>query len=666
MGTIKYYKQYLKVISNRKILIWLTVVWITLELLVFSPNGFSAGSFDEENSRLMKQNPEGLSLTISIEKNSYRIGEVIPITLSYSNNSNIEYVVDTRNYDRSGRIDQIGFKVEGQAGDFCDPLVGKLPGIGGGLGGEESIGKCSQVFDLNEWIRFEKPGNYRIYCTADRVHKKDDWSNHINLCSQIVDLKIVPSDKVFVKKTTDEAIANLKSKDEDVRHKGINALRFLATRETTDILVPLLGDESPNVGFWAYLGIIGSRDPKHAQKVLYKHLKDPDMVVDFKYIDALAAVSLPAEEWLINWDSPDTEKNIKLAQAVYEKRENVRKKILNQLADVIGKKRGRALSVGCEVLLESKIDTPILRKKLAESFSYLTKREQKGLLEFRWEQIKCAEFEPVLKKIFEGPLEYENWRYPGINSLALLHYQEYKPIEEERTLIIEDIKRPRPFLSGKVLTSLPDEYLPQIENILISNLKKGSAAPDLEKVTRLIERYATKNILPQVIEFYQTRTCQWNCPCKAGILRYWIKHDRKNGIATVAEAMSPNNYAACYHSLLGEVFSDYYGPDAEKVVISFLLDKEIDVVMDAVRLLAKKGTADCIDPLLERLATLDPNKKERLPRESFSEEYIYREIIDFLLNNNSWELTGKQQELLKKYLRTERERQKYIKRFESK
>jgi hypothetical protein len=635
-------------------------VGVSVWLLMFSLSVFSAESFDEQHSVLIRKNPEKLSLIISVEKNTYQIGEVIPITLTYSNNSEIDYVVDTRNYDRSGRIDDMVFKVEGPSGGFCDPLTTHLRGIGGGLGGYEPIGKCSQVFDLNEWVRFDKPGNYRIYCTAYRVRKKNDW-NSISLCSQIMDLKIVHSDKAFIKKTMDDALVNLKSEDEGVRYKAVRMLRFLATSEAVDALVPLIGD--PSIGVEAVLGIIGSRDRWHAKKVLYKHMKDPDIVVDFKYIDALATVSLPAEEWLIDWDSSDSEKSMKLARAVYEKRENTRKEILKKFSDVIMKKRDRVLAVGCKLLLKSQVDTPILRQKLAESFLYLTKREQEELLEFRWEQIKCAEFEPVLKKILEGPWEREDWRFAGITSLALLRYQEYKP-EEARALIIEDIKRSDPFLSGRVLASLPDESLPQIENLLISHLKGKS---DLEKVIRLIERYATKNVLPEIIKFYQEgEGFPWNCPYKEGILRCWIKYDRENGIAAVMKAMNMREHQRCYISLLGGVFSDYYGSDVEKVVISFLSDEELNVVMDSVRLLAKKGTSDCIYPLLKRLETLDPNKKERSPQETFAEEFIYREIVDSLLNNDRWELTKEQQELFKKYLQTERERQKYIKRFEIK
>lgn len=633
-------------------------------LLIFHPCVFSAESFDEQHSRLIKENPEGLSLTISIEKDNYRIGEVMPVTLTYSNDSKLEYVVDTRNYDRSGRIDEMVFKVEGPSGGFCDPLAAKLPGIGGGLGGEEPIGKSSQVFDLNEWVRFDKPGNYRIYCTAERVHKKGDWSSRINLCSQIMDLKIVSSDKAFVKKTMDDALVNLGSKDKNVSYKAVRALRFLATPEAVDVLVPLLGDVENNIGFEAFLGIIGSRNLEHAKKVLYNRMKDPDIIVDFKYIDALATVSLPIEEWIIRWDLSDTGKSMKLAGTVYEKKENTQNKILEQFAGVIGKKQGRALSTGCNLLLQNKIDTPLLRRKLAESFSYLTKREQEELLEFRWEQIKCAEFEPVLKKILEGPFGREDWRHAGITSLALLRYQEYQP-EEARVLIMEDIKRPNPFLSGRALTSLPDENIPQIENLLIRNLKDSLS--ELEKVIPLIERYATKNVLPEVIEFCQKEErYQWNCHYKKDVLRCWIKHDRENGVAAVIKAMGLRENQLCYTNLLNDVFLNYYGLDAEKVVIPFLFDEELDVVMDAVRLLAKKGTSGCVPSLLKRLETLDPNKKESLPQETFREEYIYREIVDSLLDNDRWELTKEQQELFKKYLQTERQQRKYIKKFESK
>jgi hypothetical protein len=611
----------------------------------------------------MEENPKGLSLSISVDNNTYRLGEVIAVTLSFSNNSDIEYYAQTSTYDRSGRLPDLAFDVAGPAGSYCDPLETHQSGFGGGLRrGPELLGQYSQTFTLNEWVRFDKPGEYRIYCTTTRVWTMtDDERQIVNLCSQIIKVRVTPASRAFIAETMSSAVKGLESEDSKVRRYSIRALRFLSTKESLEALIPFLGGEEHNLYFDAYAGIIGSPDWAHARKVLYDGLDAPELVVNSHYVRTLVHVSLARHEHFITWDPNDAEASRRRYNDFKAKKKAVERKILERLAKVYVKKKGRAKVVACSFLIERGIEKPGLKQDLANSFLCLTEDEQDSELKHRWEQIRCKELESVVRAIVQAGPKHKEWGHPGIFSRALLRYREFEP-DKARAIIVNDIKRPRPMLADEVLLSLPDESLPELEDILVRNLlARRESSP--YKVAPLIERYATARVLLKVIEFYQKSKGKWACSIQDSLLRYWVKHDRQNGLTAVVEAAGFREHTRCYTSVLYHVLSAHYDPDVEEIALFFLDDEEPDVVMNVVRLLEDNGSPDCVARLLEKLASVEGEKKQKAPGAIFSEFDVYSEIVDCLLRNDRWQLSDEQKKLLKKHLRTERELQMYRRRF---
>lgn len=620
------------------------LAWV---FFLLAPRTLGAGTFDGRQARLVGENPPGLSLAISFSKETYHLGERIPVTLRFANRTSADYVVNTR----IGRslFPDITFHLDGPPGDSCDPLATLCgSGVGNGLSGEERIGEYSQGFDLNEWIRFDAPGSYRLYCTSNRVHRERDRSKPVRLCSQIVNVTIIPAGEEFVRRTVRDAVGALESDDHDVRRRAARRLRFLAAPEAVGALVPLFGDRV--LSWEAYFGIVGSRDWKHAEKCLWNNLEIPDTVVDSNFIGALAHVSLPREDYPVDWMHRDMEEIRRLGRELSARFSAAERKALKRLAGVLGRKQGRALAVSSWLLVQRDVEASGVRQSLAESFFHLVEAEQAGILgDGWWEKVRCREFRVPLWKIVMSTWKREDWRFPQIHSLALLRYGEFEP-KKARALIIEDISRIRPLLSGKALRSLPEESLPELEDVLVSHLLSRRA--DTKKIAGLIERYATARVLPQVTKFYEKAAGRWASLTDKHLLGYWIKHDRKNGLAAVARAarLRGSGYSRGYTSVLKNVLSNYYGPDAEELAISFLDDVEPDVVIHVVRLLARKGTVACIDPLIAKLQTLDPEDLRTMPRGASMNAVVRSETVWRILQNDRWQLTEKQRESIKKCL----------------
>jgi hypothetical protein len=104
----------------------------------------------------------------------FRIGEVIPLELSFSSGAEKVFQINMASYDRSGRMSYETFLVEPESG-WHDPLQNYFGSLSGGLGGGLTSFKflSSQPIvlslQLNEWVRFDVPGKYRLEVATHRV-----------------------------------------------------------------------------------------------------------------------------------------------------------------------------------------------------------------------------------------------------------------------------------------------------------------------------------------------------------------------------------------------------------------------------------------------------------------------------------------------------------------
>ena len=119
--------------------------------------------------------PGDVSLQLSLKNGQtvFREGEIIALIAAYSSSAEKKYYLDTREYDRSGRLNGMEmFCIDPAAG--ADPLSDYFNGgmgfIGGGLGGEKDLSRDPHLvnLELNEWKSLP-PGSYRLRVASHRV-----------------------------------------------------------------------------------------------------------------------------------------------------------------------------------------------------------------------------------------------------------------------------------------------------------------------------------------------------------------------------------------------------------------------------------------------------------------------------------------------------------------
>src|SRR6267142_1037781 len=156
-----------------------------------------------------------LTLTTADGRSSFRIGELIPLKLAFNSAVHGKYQVDLATYDRSGRMTEESFLIRPASG-WVDPLrswfsVGVF--TGGGLRGFDVLSgrPIFVALDMNEWVRFDRPGKYRVRVGSDRVTAKEGNSGTRGgeLVSNEIELTILPADQTWQRETLKKAIAAL-------------------------------------------------------------------------------------------------------------------------------------------------------------------------------------------------------------------------------------------------------------------------------------------------------------------------------------------------------------------------------------------------------------------------------------------------------------------------
>ncbi|MGV3520532.1 hypothetical protein [Luteitalea sp.] len=129
-----------------------------------------------EHARRLAANPEGLSLAIRTQRGTLRFaqGELITLELEFRDDSGHRYSFNPIAYDRSGRlgVDRV---VVAPAADVEDPLHDYYRALGFGFigGGISSLpapldGPRTLSLELNEQVRFQRPGRYGIHVESGR------------------------------------------------------------------------------------------------------------------------------------------------------------------------------------------------------------------------------------------------------------------------------------------------------------------------------------------------------------------------------------------------------------------------------------------------------------------------------------------------------------------
>lgn len=232
------------------------------------------------------------------------------------------------------------------------------------------------------------------------------------------------------------------------------------------------------------------------------------------------------------------------------------------------------------------------RVRIAHDFPNLTPENQYLVLDLLWPKARCPEFADSLLPFAKLPKKPEQQNVETLCDEVIIRLFDLKP-EAVRPLILQDLRRPSPIFAMCVLRALPDEELPELDDILLTHLNNRDN--DIEKISLIIERYASPRIMPQVMAFYQGPEKGWDCVIQTAILRYQLKYDRPAGLQAIEKAVNFRKTTGCYKTVLGDTLRDCPGRDTEKLVLKCVNDPDPEVAADAKTLLAQYNSGYGLD-----------------------------------------------------------------------
>ncbi|HWC19224.1 MAG TPA: HEAT repeat domain-containing protein, partial [Terriglobales bacterium] len=553
-------------------------------------------------------------VSVASEQSQFHIGEKIPLEVSYSAAVKDRYQINMAQYDRSGRMEYEHFHVTPEDGAI-DPLANRMGGIGGGLTGFKFLDAQPWTIrlNLNEWVRFTKPGEYSLNIDSNRVSVRDSASvlgtSPIAVHSNEIKLKVVPATREWQMQVFKQAVADLDEpnlhdlalSEQNAKSKraALETLRFLGAPESIHELTRRMrGEDQGGLDYICMLGVAYSPLPDVARSAVHEALADPNHPITQNFLYMMTtlgtnnrAPAMDAQHW-----------------------RDERRRTLEELIGVLSKKQGKALAVSLSTAVNEAWDVPDLPKTMTDRlveelvliFDQLSTQEQNLLLTYRWDKIASPKLVPLLRRVAEHYEYFPQLREMNaydkllVSGSALRHWYEVDP-EGARPAVIAEITRTRPRYSARVLGMLPDKTLPEADSALAEHLASADGE-SLENIASLIARYATDAILPQMLNKLDPVIGKWDCTVQDSLLAYVLRVNPAMARPRIEQAIAArgSGYFACNRGLFQGISEIHFDPVLEEIGIRSLDDPDPEVAMTAATMLGRFGSPAAESALLTR------------------------------------------------------------------
>jgi hypothetical protein len=195
------------------------------------------------------------------------------------------------------------------------------------------------------------------------------------------------------------------------------------------------------------------------------------------------------------------------------------------------------------------------------------------------------------------PLIRREVNAPVFDPDALSFLCEIEP-KEGYPLVVGDVQREKPFFRRKVsylnpyplcYLHLPDRPIPELTRYFRQQLQRSKSSFDYD-IMPLIDRYGTRDLLPEVLRIYQPNAGRWASAVEVSCLRFWIRCDSDAGIEALLSSQRCHG-TGCYKSLLFEVSAGRWSKKMQNVALRNLSDPDPEIVAASIRVLERSGDA---------------------------------------------------------------------------
>jgi hypothetical protein len=540
-------------------------------------------------------------VTVVGNRKEFHIGEIIPIKLSFGSRLKRRYQIDEASYDRSGRMN-FEYFIVAPADGAEDPLAEYFSPdsvhLGGGMTSSSFLAPKPWTIqlNLNEWVRFTKPGEYTLKVASRRVEAVDSSKPHgtepATALSNEITLKILPRDEAWEKRTYDRALATLRDPSSTKRNGTGNSaaldameiLRFLGTGDATRELAKRIRSDEGYFPGTCFFGLISSPERAVAREALEGELAKPDRPIDDSFLDALI--------WFETHDNKSDPKSTagkekalgKALRALPNKHDEILPLCLYSLVNSAGVRGGKFLPNDIDRLIE----------QLFAIFDRLTPEQKHSLLSYWWTDMRRLTPAPLLKRYAE-----QEWSDPNsdihynprtIAALALRRWFELDP-DGARPAVIAEISRVKPRFGVRELGFLPDRTLPGVDRLLAEHFHGDEDFDTASNFASLIARYGTREILPQILPKLDAKVGHWAPDIEDPLLAYVLRVDPEAARPRIEKALVGRVREGVWvQNVFQSIAAIHYDPVLEQVAIRALDGSNRAIASSAAIVLAGYGS----------------------------------------------------------------------------
>jgi hypothetical protein len=459
---------------------------------------------------------------------------------------------------------------------------------------------------LNDWIQFIQPGHYRIEATTHEIRG-------LTLTSNAIEIDIVNPEPGWAETQARNAIATLRRNSQDYSDAAASdaaanaarTLRYLGTLDAVPGLIEFLGRRFHQE---IDAGLISSPRRKEILSRLEAALVAPDVPISESWLDTLDRVAVAESV------GPRPRSNDGAYTAQFR---TIADHYRLMLADAVANKKAQARAVTLETLVLAGIrgapapDQSTVRA-LTQAFTELPAGDQRSLLSGYWFAWASPAAHSVVLAAARGTGDARNE--------ALTRLLEFSA-QEAREVVLDRVRKgDYEIVYGnfpEALLNLPDETLPELDEILAAAYEQGRPAD------RLIARYATKAIYTRVRRAHEKRG-DGHC---GEILAYFFRVDPD---AAVTLRKDPQTGIACPLFFRNPIVRS---AGLERVALEDLASADAgagppNIVADPALAILARGSVQVKDALLKRLAQLEAGSP------------LAAAIVRTILQPGDWSLTA--------------------------
>lgn len=539
-----------------------------------------------------------LTVSSATGRSTFRIGERIALVLSFSAEEEKQYQVNTATYDRSGRMNYESFDVSPRSG-WADPLARYYSTgtfMGGGLTGSALLSSqpTTMPLDLNEWVRFDRTGDYTVTVSSRRVSKSSRpfGADPVAVKAAPLRIHVVAATAEWQKTRLKEIQAVLASvpagggMQPEPRKNAIADLRYLATDAALPLLAAEVRDDHLETQWQAACGLMGVPDSMRdrALRVSLAKIEDPGFPASGTLLTVVSTLEA-------NGDGPPEE--------TMRERGRYNLEVWRSTLTALPRKEGAAKAATAQMLSTyqspdlSEGDKARVATLLADSFLDLSEERQAMALQWGGDRLTNARMLPTLKKLATLPLKdpgsaaMTDYHRRAVKSAALMRWYQLEP-DEARNEILNEIGSATPSLTAESLSFLPEITLPQFEGVWAqAYVESGN-----DVLAGLLARFGTGSAASQIAAKLKEIGKGSHCEMQTAALAFLVKFDADAARVLLSDV--------CRDVSLQNVSRFGYGSPLEELALRRIGEPNDRVTSDALIYLMDYGTKAAKVPLQER------------------------------------------------------------------